>query len=92
VLCAVVSPAGQVGNIRAWRRDALSCDVRCAPPRAPPEALKSAADMPRSDSNTGATDHTRIYQAGSSPPWSVWGAKSPPLHRGAAPRHSYQPH
>jgi hypothetical protein len=79
VLCAVVSPAGQVGNIRAWRRDAPSCDVRCVPPGAPPEALKSAADMPRSDSNAGATDHTRLNQAGSSQPWSVWGATVTPV-------------
>eukprot|EP01049_Picozoa_sp_SAG25_P012044 SAG25_NODE_1558_length_2766_cov_4.634904_4_plen_174_part_00 len=60
VLCAVVLPAGQVGVIQAWRRDALSCDVRCAPPGAPTEALKSAADMPWSDSNAGATDHARL--------------------------------
>jgi hypothetical protein len=60
VLCAVVLPAGQVGVIQAWRRDALSCDVRCAPPGAPTEALKSAADMPWGDSNAGATDHARL--------------------------------
>eukprot|EP01049_Picozoa_sp_SAG25_P000118 SAG25_NODE_4_length_30349_cov_110.018280_8_plen_85_part_00 len=52
---------GLCGGIRARRRVAQACDVRCVPPGAPPEALKLVAVSRGTNINYRPTDHVRMH-------------------------------
>jgi hypothetical protein len=58
--CVVLVRRGLCGGIRARRRDAQACDVRCVPPGAPPEALKLAAVSRGYDTDYRPTDYMRL--------------------------------
>jgi hypothetical protein len=65
-------------HLRARRRFALSCDVRCVPRVrwGTSRGTQASGGQPRSQHLRQVHRPHKVEQAGSSQPWSVWGANS----------------
>jgi hypothetical protein len=65
-------------HLRARRRFALSCDVRCVPRGrwGTSRGTQASGGQPRSQHLRQVHRPHKVEQAGSSQPWSVWGANS----------------